>query len=63
MGLLLPHDGVDTQQQVLRGLAQLVSHLEFQETGTEVCEKISPTLQPVVDGRGGVLPLRVKPAP
>ncbi|KAI0754417.1 cytochrome P450 [Daedaleopsis nitida] len=40
-------------------LATLVRSLEFHETTAEVEEKISPTLQPVVDGRGGLLPLHV----
>ncbi|KAH9852216.1 cytochrome P450 [Lenzites betulinus] len=40
-------------------LATLVRSLEFHETTAVVQEKISPTLQPVVDGRGGLLPLHV----
>ncbi|KAH9941758.1 cytochrome P450 [Epithele typhae] len=40
-------------------LATLVRALEFHETTAEVHAKISPTLQPVVDGRGGMLPLHV----
>ncbi|TFK82927.1 cytochrome P450 [Polyporus arcularius HHB13444] len=40
-------------------LATLVRSLEFAETTACVVEKISPTLQPVVDGRGGLLPLHV----
>ena len=33
------------------------------KSSAEVHEKISPTLQPVVDGRGGLLPLHVTLAP
>ncbi|KAI0716690.1 cytochrome P450 [Earliella scabrosa] len=44
-------------------LATLVRSLEFHETTAVVREKISPTLQPVVDGRGGLLPLHVTLAP
>ena len=44
-------------------LATLVRGLEFHETTADVQEKISPTLQPVVDGRGGLLPLHVTLAP
>ncbi|KAM5537674.1 hypothetical protein V8D89_008752 [Ganoderma adspersum] len=40
-------------------LATLVRSLEFHETTAVVQKKISPTLQPVVDGRGGLLPLHV----
>ena len=40
-------------------LATLVRALEFHETTADVRAKISPTLQPVVDGRGGLLPLHV----
>ncbi|OJT08114.1 hypothetical protein TRAPUB_969 [Trametes pubescens] len=40
-------------------LATLVRSLEFHETTAVVLEKISPTLQPVVDGRGGLLPLHI----
>ncbi|KAI0356004.1 cytochrome P450 [Trametes cingulata] len=40
-------------------LATLVRSLEFHETTARVLEKISPTLQPVVDGKGGLLPLHV----
>ncbi|KAI0631192.1 cytochrome P450 [Trametes polyzona] len=40
-------------------LATLVRSLEFHETTAVVHEKISPTLQPVVDGRGGLLPIHV----
>ncbi|KAJ7800367.1 cytochrome P450 [Mycena olivaceomarginata] len=41
-------------------LATLVRSIVFSDTGVHVEEKISPTLQPVVDGRGGNLPLRLK---
>lgn len=44
-------------------LATLVRSLEFHETTAVVREKISPTLQPVVDGRGGLLPVHVTLAP
>ena len=44
-------------------LATLVRGLEFHETTAVVHEKISPTLQPVVDGHGGLLPLHVTLAP
>ncbi|KAI0676401.1 cytochrome P450 [Trametes maxima] len=40
-------------------LATLVRSLEFHETTAVVQRKISPTLQPVVDGRGGLLPVHV----
>ncbi|KAI0642733.1 cytochrome P450 [Trametes meyenii] len=40
-------------------LATLVRSLEFHETTALVHRKISPTLQPVVDGRGGLLPVHV----
>lgn len=40
-------------------LATLVRSLEFHETTAVVHGKISPTLQPVVDGKGGLLPLHV----
>ncbi|KAI0665798.1 cytochrome P450 [Trametes maxima] len=40
-------------------LATLVRRLEFHETTAVVQRKISPTLQPVVDGRGGLLPVHV----
>ncbi|KAF7360174.1 hypothetical protein MVEN_00746000 [Mycena venus] len=41
-------------------LATLIRSIMFAETGVHVEEKISPTLQPVVGGRGGNLPLRLK---
>jgi hypothetical protein len=41
-------------------LATLVQSFVFTDTGVHVDEKISPTLQPVVDGGGGNLPLRLK---
>ena len=40
-------------------LATLVRALEFHETTADVRRRISPTLQPVVDGRGGLLPVHV----
>ncbi|KAH9919840.1 cytochrome P450 [Fomitopsis serialis] len=40
-------------------LATLIRSLEFRETTAEVHARISPTLQPVTDGRGGLLPLYV----
>ncbi|KAI9065310.1 cytochrome P450 [Trametes sanguinea] len=40
-------------------LATLVRSLEFHDTTATVVRKISPTLQPVVDGNGGLLPLHV----
>ncbi|CCL99580.1 uncharacterized protein FIBRA_01598 [Fibroporia radiculosa] len=40
-------------------LATLIRSLEFHETSADVHTKISPTLQPVTDGRGGLLPLFV----
>ncbi|CDO70546.1 hypothetical protein BN946_scf184579.g2 [Trametes cinnabarina] len=40
-------------------LATLVRNLEFHDTTAAVVRKISPTLQPVVDGKGGLLPLHV----
>ncbi|RPD75636.1 cytochrome P450 [Lentinus tigrinus ALCF2SS1-7] len=44
-------------------LATLVRSLEFHETTAVIRQKISPTLQPVVDGKGGLLPLHVTLAP
>ncbi|KAJ7665967.1 cytochrome P450 [Mycena polygramma] len=41
-------------------LATLVRSIVFTDTGVHIEEKISPTLQPVVDGRGGNLPLRLR---
>ncbi|KAJ7032015.1 cytochrome P450 [Mycena alexandri] len=41
-------------------LATLVRSIVFSDTGVHVDEKISPTLQPVVNGKGGALPLRLK---
>jgi len=40
-------------------LAYLLRSLEFHNTDAIIKRKISPTMQPVVDGKGGVLPLRV----
>ncbi|TFY67129.1 hypothetical protein EVJ58_g1823 [Rhodofomes roseus] len=40
-------------------LATLIRSLEFQDTTAEVHRRISPTLQPVTDGQGGLLPLHV----
>ncbi|OBZ67495.1 11-oxo-beta-amyrin 30-oxidase [Grifola frondosa] len=40
-------------------LATLVRSLEFHDTTAEIHEKISPTLQPVTDGKGGLLPIHV----
>ncbi|EED83115.1 predicted protein [Postia placenta Mad-698-R] len=40
-------------------LATLVRSLEFRETTAEVHTRISPTLQPVTDGQGGLLPLYI----
>ena len=40
-------------------LATLVRSIEFGETGARIEQRISPTLQPVVDGQGGVLPLKL----
>ncbi|TDL19925.1 cytochrome P450 [Rickenella mellea] len=44
-------------------LVTIIRTLEFRETDYKVTQKISPTLQPVVDGRGGVLPLHISIAP
>ncbi|KAJ7060971.1 cytochrome P450 [Mycena amicta] len=41
-------------------LATLVRSFTFIDTGALVDEKISPTLQPVVNGQGGHLPLQLK---
>ncbi|KAJ7223677.1 cytochrome P450 [Mycena haematopus] len=41
-------------------LATLVRSIVFSDVGVHVEEKISPTLQPVVGGKGGNLPLRLK---
>ncbi|KAF8162463.1 cytochrome P450 [Mycena galopus ATCC 62051] len=41
-------------------LVTLVRSIVFTDSGVHVEEKISPTLQPVVDGRGGNLPLCLK---
>lgn len=40
-------------------LASLIRSLEFHETSAVIKRKISPTMQPVVDGKGGLLPLHV----
>ncbi|KAI0732667.1 cytochrome P450 [Fomitopsis betulina] len=40
-------------------LATLIHSLEFRETTAEVHSRISPTLQPVTDGQGALLPLYV----
>jgi hypothetical protein len=40
-------------------LGTIIRSLEFHKTDAEVKSEIAPTLQPVVDGRGGVLPLYV----
>ncbi|KII87864.1 hypothetical protein PLICRDRAFT_42386 [Plicaturopsis crispa FD-325 SS-3] len=44
-------------------LATLIRSLQFHDTGAVVHSRISPTLQPVTDGEGGVLPLRITLAP
>lgn len=44
-------------------LATLVRSIEFGETDARIEQRISPTLQPVVDGQGGVLPLKLSLAP
>ncbi|KAJ6487726.1 cytochrome P450 [Mycena sanguinolenta] len=41
-------------------LAILVRSIAFTDTRVHIEEKISPTLQPVVDGRGGTLPLLLR---
>ncbi|KAJ7108725.1 cytochrome P450 [Mycena epipterygia] len=41
-------------------LATLIRSIVFVDTGVHIEEKISPTLQPVVDGKGGMLPLRLR---
>lgn len=41
-------------------LATMIRSFEFFDTGAKVITKISPTLQPVCEGKGGYLPLRVK---
>jgi hypothetical protein len=40
-------------------LATLVRSLEFHDTKAVVLQRISPTLQPVVDGKAGYLPIHV----
>ncbi|EGO03676.1 hypothetical protein SERLA73DRAFT_149895 [Serpula lacrymans var. lacrymans S7.3] len=40
-------------------LATLVRSLQFHDTEAVVLQKISPTLQAVTDGRGGLLPLHI----
>ena len=40
-------------------LATLIRSLEFHETEANVEKKIAPTLQPVTDGKAGVLPLYI----
>ncbi|TRM62233.1 cytochrome P450 [Schizophyllum amplum] len=40
-------------------LAMLVRGLEFDDAGTRFVNKISPTRQPVINGRAGELPIRV----
>ncbi|KAJ7269626.1 cytochrome P450 [Mycena rebaudengoi] len=41
-------------------LATVIRSIVFEDTGTVVEQKISPTLQPVVGGKGGILPLSLK---
>ena len=41
-------------------VATLIRSIEFFDTGAKVVLKTSPTLQPVVEGEAGVLPLRLK---
>ncbi|TDL23925.1 cytochrome P450 [Rickenella mellea] len=40
-------------------LATLIRSLEFHPTDAVITRKNSPTLQPVINGKGGILPLRV----
>ncbi|KAL1746038.1 cytochrome P450 [Schizophyllum fasciatum] len=40
-------------------LAMLVRNLEFDDSGARFVNKISPTRQPVIDGKAGELPIRV----
>ena len=40
-------------------LATLIRTFEFHDTKAVVHQRISPTLQPVVDGVAGILPLHV----
>lgn len=44
-------------------IATLIRSLEFHDTSAIIKQVISPTLQPVTDGKGGFLPLRVTLAP
>lgn len=41
-------------------LATLIRSFVFEDTGAVIVEKISPTLQPVVEGKGGRLPLSLR---
>ncbi|KAF9500674.1 cytochrome P450 [Pleurotus eryngii] len=40
-------------------LASLIRSFEFHDTSAVIHQKIAPTLQPVTDGKGGLLPLHV----
>ncbi len=40
-------------------LASLIRTFEFHDTSAVIHQKIAPTLQPVTDGKGGLLPLHV----
>lgn len=42
-------------------LSMLIHSLVFHDSGANVQQKISPTLQPVVDGKGGLLPVIITP--
>jgi cytochrome P450 len=44
-------------------LASLVRSLEFRKTDADIKYKIAQTLQPVVDGKAGIMPLFVGLAP
>ncbi|KAL1702663.1 cytochrome P450 [Schizophyllum commune] len=43
-------------------LAMLIRNLEFEDSGARFVSKISPTRQPIIDGKAGELPIRVSMA-
>ncbi|KAJ8507684.1 hypothetical protein ONZ45_g9974 [Pleurotus djamor] len=53
----LPHGWTVFEFKVI--LATLIRSFEFHDTSAVVHQKIAPTLQPVTDGKGGLLPLYV----
>lgn len=43
--------------------AMIIRSFELHDAGVEIRQVWSPSLQPVVEGKGGVLPLRVAVVP